>query len=144
MNRPLKFRAWDKTYDRWIELSNYALDPENGEILIAHDPGEFVIFDGCDYELMQFTGLKDKNGKEIFEGDLVKRTGEIVWTKDKKENAPREVYYIDDDACWWVRGKDGYNDERLGAFLNWGEGTLVEVIGNIYENPDLLPSSDNQ
>lgn len=69
-----------------------------------------------DYIPMQFTGLKDKNGKEIYEGDIVKTVKED-WVK---------VYY--DRGNYWVW--------RYQLAYLWETG--VEVIGNIYENPELV------
>lgn len=69
-----------------------------------------------DYIPMQFTGLKDKNGKEIYEGDIVKTVKED-WVK---------VYY--DRGNYWVW--------RYQLAYLWETG--VEVIGNIYENPELI------
>ncbi|KKL84776.1 hypothetical protein LCGC14_1961420, partial [marine sediment metagenome] len=69
--------------------------------------------------LMQFTGLKDKNGKEIFEGDIL-----------KYENRNYEVSWMEDDGGFfaWL-----YGYSIQGGLFLW-----TEVIGNIYENPELL------
>jgi uncharacterized phage protein (TIGR01671 family) len=85
---------------------------------------------GCpkysDHELMQFTGLLDKNGKEIYEGDIVicinGHEGVVEWEKS--------------DCCFNVTGYyNASNDYPSMAFM---EGQPFEVIGNIYENPELL------
>lgn len=73
--------------------------------------------------VMQYTGLKDKNGKEIWEGDIVK------WETFKGIG---EVFWDSDNAWWGLRDHDGE-----GSWLS-GSNSVCEVIGNIYENPDLL------
>lgn len=79
--------------------------------------------------LMQYTGLKDKNGKEIYEGDIVKYENEIS-----------EVVWGDYDFCfgWYFFTKNQYLWETNGLSNPWDE---TEVIGNIYKNPELLKSN---
>lgn len=111
MTREIKFRAWDKV-DRiiieWSELRKLHASLsyiEESERLDARI-------------LMQYTGLLDKNGKEIYEGDIVKGTSE-------NPGGPSEVFY--DYGVW-----QPFN------FLGIYDGTKYEVIGNIYESPELI------
>jgi uncharacterized phage protein (TIGR01671 family) len=115
MKRELKFRAWDldsqdKMYS-WEEIRNLFND---------HLKQERVI-------LMQYTGIKDKNGKEIYEGDIVVESGEYVNPFDgssHKFSRTFEVKYLAD-------GFHLFTDQVNGEH---------EVISNIYENPELLKS----
>jgi len=122
MGRDIKFRAWDKKFKlmyRWEDLES--LDLAEGTFINSSNS----VIEGCeenidDYlELMRFTGLTDKNGKEIYEGDIVENNPNVRW----------EVKWSDKKAQWRVWGGSDF------ALCSMGK---VEVIGNIYENPELL------
>lgn len=118
--REIKFRAWDKEGKKMLEMSvstNY--QPHFLQDLKSFGGGFRELFDP-DLELMQFTGLKDKNGKEIYEGDIVK---DFDW-----EERLCEVAF----NGWSWRLKN----IQSGWWKDWSSD--LEVIGNIYENPELL------
>ena len=128
--RQIKFRAWDKTYS----LMNYKVqvgntdhaDPNYTCNSIWVDSGDFKTIgwmnadDKCIY-LMQFTGLTDKNGKEIYEGDMVQR-GVITFSRGKFQGT-----YFDSNGDFAEDWEDDLCQERD-----------IEVLGNIFENPELL------
>jgi uncharacterized phage protein (TIGR01671 family) len=124
--RELKFRAWSKNANQW------ASDTALQELITIGIPDESNsgIFDVHDYglqkfELMQYTGLKDKNGKEIYEGDIVVEYYQPYNdTDDFKRGDPKEVK-------WSTSYKPGFD-------LPTQISENIEVIGNIYENPELL------
>lgn len=129
-----KFRAWDKEKDRMIYPSTlgvcFELDDDGINIVdVDVDYPIDHIFPRIDSELMQSTGLKDKNGVEIFEGDVVKNSKDEVGY----------IAFLQQEAGFVVVLKK--SDYRLGH-RNTGESYLHamghEVIGNIYENPKLL------
>ena len=125
--REIKFRLWND-YDK--KMMNW------NELLQRNLPNIFTI---PSYQkwLMQYTGLKDKNGKEIYEGDIVKK---LIWNElkfeaegDGQDYSYAKVQYIEELASFhlvnknnkilWEVGEDKYN---------------IEVAGNIYDNPELL------
>ncbi len=117
MNREIKFRAWNG--EGMVDLySTTKLALASG----FNIDGLFIPFHK-DYILMQFTGLLDKNGKEIYEGDIVIPT--------KLKDVPNEVKYIQHG---FYRVKIHKNTDYVNPLGN----CEVEVIGNIYENKELL------
>jgi len=114
-----EFRCWDKANKRWLSNSWHG----NYDDLYFDDINEILksIEDDQDYTLQQYTGLKDKKSKKIFEGDIVTSTkGENQVNGRIKYNAP--AFEIVDDTGKWL---EGFCDN-------------IEVIGNIYENKELL------
>ena len=129
MNREIKFRAWDK------ELKKMRVNP----VLHFTPQSKFTVsgYSGQLYELMQYTGLKDKNGKEIYEGDIVCFVEDVVaeviggYPRTEPEGRFLKVGWNDEFLSWYLW------DERGGG-QSMDSEEEYEVIGNIYENPDIL------
>lgn len=132
MERELKFRAWDGS--RMIEFSDMSIGFKKGKKTVPYVYFEKDSFNGQvslrQHEIMQYTGLKDKNGKEIYEGDICKTRDSILQDDDVFDDLLicndfhtflYEVLYSEAHSGIW-----GYAQNNL------------EVIGNIYENPFLL------
>lgn len=125
-----KYRAWDKKLKKMFEVSFIDFDTK---LIGLNIDLEIIIFDFEDIILMQSTGLLDKNGKEIFDGDILTdghTTGDI-------RNHPTLGFYTVDESS-----KEGYLSDTVGIedFEEAKEfmRNSIEVIGNIYENPELL------
>lgn len=129
-----KFRVWVKIGKRMVFSDDIlAIDYENKEIVtqqVYFESGlaverDIYCYDFDDIELMQSTGLRDKNGKEVFIGDIVKCT----------RGCPHEVYLEKEYGGTFIGGMPAVYLKGLGDGYAWTEDE--EIIGNIYENPEL-------
>jgi uncharacterized phage protein (TIGR01671 family) len=125
MQDRFKFRVWDKFCETW--LTDFAIN-QDGEINKFFNSEEAL---KRRFVLMQCTGLKDKNGKLIYEGDVVNGTCGVYWgemiVKFNENEAKFYMYRID----------KRYTDLHFHG-KNQEDNFELEVIGNIYENPELL------
>ncbi len=121
----IKFRAWIKKEKEMHEVCDLYKQNNNEYGISVENSGDNYYAE--DIILMQYTGLEDKNGKEIYEGDIVKYEGEN-W----------DVAYCNSYSCGRYE-LDKYEEGRGGTLTtdceNWFK---TEVIGNIYGNPELL------
>ena len=134
MSRVIKFRSWVEHEDKISGKNNYSYMQENPEFqgsinaIFATSGKEPLNIYGCKVTYMQFTGLHDKNGVEIFEGDVWQ------WSENRKHVVEFDVEragwfpFADDDGCGCCA--DQVYDPEGG-----------EVIGNIYQHPHLLEGS---
>jgi uncharacterized phage protein (TIGR01671 family) len=131
MQRQIKFRAWDDEDNRMLgPESIYELGADDGGPSLGGKYLSFHDYPDGKIPLMQYTGLKDKNGVEIYEGDVLRN--------DTIKPQLVEIYATDDiiGAFGW-----GFKFRKLPnePDMTWRmEMNQVEVIGNIYENPELL------
>lgn len=128
--REIKFRAWDKEFAEMNRVTSINFIDEfnknKGYEGVVYLEGYIDAIPLSEIELMQYTGLKDKNGKEIFEGDI------LLYLRKSK----RIVSYKNGA---FIRYYENYNEYLLyDSFIEDGYLTDYEVIGNIYENPELL------
>lgn len=134
MKREIKFRAWDKRFNSWISDKIGMFVDGDGLIYYDRKAGEE---DDCvfhplrnygykedDIELMQFTGAYDKDGDEIYEGDIL----EFDPREWGDNTTNKHVVSWDEYEHGWSFGGGGQQDD-----MEWRK-----VIGNIYENPELL------
>ncbi|CGG47858.1 phage protein [Streptococcus pneumoniae] len=139
-----KFRVWVKIVKRMVFSDDIlAIDYENKEIVTQQvyfenglpDDRDIYCYDFDEIELMQSTGLKDKNGKEIFEGDIV-RTTRFLGRADEIGG----FYEYEKDYVGVVKVLEGswVIDTGSVAVRLWSEIDESEVLGNIYENLEFL------
>jgi uncharacterized phage protein (TIGR01671 family) len=135
--RQIKFRAWDKELKFMVDPSQYFIELDGSAWfnLGTENGGDRLLDQSSKLELMQWTGLTDKNGTEIYEGDIVE-------TDDFSNGAyfgcPQPK--MRQKVIWnWSSRQSGYMFHGLGAFKK----DCVEVIGNIHQHPSLLTGKDN-
>ena len=139
--REIKFRAWVKSVNfkpkcKMIKEMKgiYIFHFSNGfEGIESHAGNRGIFIQGSWCELMQYTGLKDKNGKKIYEGDILNskndgKDGNDIWDYSTHDN--RIVEWDAEYSCF--SGMPDYGENSVYS------EEYIEVIGNIYENPEVL------
>lgn len=143
--REIKFRAWNKKRNKWMSEYHYSIN-ENGTISLM--VGNYDDSSN-DIELIQFTGLKDKNGKEIYEGDIIKSIHKLnpLMIKDEFSivgYSYNQVEFVSGRFIGQPKKWDNEISEYFGKNGIYGftpnelTKPSTEIIGNIYENPELF------
>jgi uncharacterized phage protein (TIGR01671 family) len=157
MSRELKFRVWNKATRSWLNeepgthlWSEYSINIFSGEVVEfvtgdnkffsrADEPSFYfdktVVVKESPYVIQQYTGLKNKNGKEIYEGDILERIGSsgsfvkivVMWNTS-------ECCFVYNNVC----NLHGNSNPLTNNFVNLSDWTYWVVCGNIHENPELL------
>ena len=126
--REIKFRAYIPNLKRIVPVTRINFDVKTIEVDLTSGNGDYAEYDFDEVVIMQYTGLKDKNGVEIYEGDIVEYkdfSGGLSLFKEQPKS----------------RGVIEVKDILSGIYLKgigYIKGHKLEVLGNIYENPELL------
>jgi len=134
--REIKFRAWDfgkKDNSAYTERMSDPFYVYSDFVVFENDAIMTPMLRDIDrgdnnknrFKLMQYTGLKDKNGVEIYEGDIVE------WVSEDNEKFNHEIIFK--DCCYCAKSAYG-NISQIGGTMGSGKNIYIEVIGNIYEN----------
>lgn len=126
--RAIKFRAFEKVLKIMLPVNEIYF--YEGKVWMVKLPTQVNRTDNSYIELMQFTGLLDKNGKEIYEGDIVRMPYNQVQEVKFGDGKMGQAGHGDYATYLW----SGFNLSGHGDF----KVSDIEVIGNIYSNPDLL------
>nr|DAY38124.1 MAG TPA: YopX protein [Caudoviricetes sp.] len=137
MSREIKFRAWLKEEKKMVIVETIDFSEKSIQYLEKNEIIDAYLLRTKfleDVEIMQYTGLEDKNGIEIYEGDILK----YKYLYDRRFKYLSLVKFIETEASFGI--KDRYENEiplyRIAA------NNYFEVIGNIYENEELLKSEE--
>ena len=142
--REIKFRAWDDVYERMVNLKPdtdwwYGCDSsgkDNHHMIFRSRATKDCCYDRRmkDVHLMQYTGLKDKNGKEIYEGDVLETRLKTFTFRAKLD------FGWSRDDVYGLHWTHNTNRRGVGSEVRKVDGISerMEIIGNIYENSDLL------
>lgn len=139
MNRQLRFRAWDPVSKQWDRHPQNFIRLNDGKLFFGN-----ANIDGYPLIVQQFTGLYDKNGKPVFTGDIVRAWSqgyqgvfEVRW-RDDGGGAPMYILYpaYQNKEMWHIKA----SREVDGLVYDRG----LEVIGNVFETPELIAREENE
>lgn len=130
--REIKYRVWDGKEMQELSLIGLFTIFDNNPCLYTYDSDGNHLLYYKDTEPMQFTGLLDKNGVEIYEGDLIRRDGRFIEKVFWEDGSFHTIIVAPEDLLAHPHRGQIYDN------LKYWKKQGVEVIGNIYENGDLL------
>lgn len=129
MKREILFRGKRVDNDEWVEGDLFRIISTNRFFITHYNSMQFEIITET---VGQFTGLTDKNGNKIFEGDYIKLSGGL-----RLDFYPDNGVIVFNRTCFVMKAKTE-NGEPWHFSINFSDGTEIEIVGNIYDNPELL------
>ena len=139
MNTIIKFRAWDKTKNKMVKVGELRWK-ERGTFIGGGDTwfadNLMVLAETWSKDVMQFTGLKDKNGKDIYEGDILQFKSQSLldsWAGKKMATMVARIYWNQEELAFYIINKKAEFKPNMRT-----DNNQFEIIGNIYENPNLI------
>lgn len=139
MQDRFKFRVWSKDTNKMYNV--YSLHIGINKAIISSRRGNVSIYINKNNILMQSTGLKDKNGKLVYKGDIV-RSNEYPFMNKEQDNYYAEICWDDESGAFFYYTFKNPKFNDVCGLSTGNTGNLNEyeweVIGNIYENPELL------
>ena len=124
MKRVIKFKAWHEHLQMMFTV--YSLDFDNGLVFCESEEDTRHTFGMIDVELLQFTGYQDKNGADIYEGDIASKTYKYQVTESG------QIKFMESGFCVF------FDYEPEAYYYLGGESKSHEIIGNIYQHKELL------
>ena len=131
--REIKFRAWDKENGCWASIDSVALCDDGSVAYLLPEEDDMPPYLEDEVELMQYTGLKDVNGKPIYEGDIVN----VTWSRDDTEGENYAIAYDPNNDGYSAFDFVDWYEDMNGLSCAYIDGQIT-VIGNGFENPELL------
>ncbi len=135
-NRVIKFRVWDIPNNCFIPNDCYVISNDGKSLGMMIKNWNNYLIDEYMYSpnqtLNQFTGLTDKNGVSIYEGDI------LSFPTSNWMNQVVKVVWYEKQHCWALKNKHGIQHTTSGGRSYLINGKDLEVIGNIHENPELM------
>lgn len=138
--RPIKYRAWDKTKKKMTLVADISFGDDGSARTTVFQPAPkdtyyYGLVEGESGTLMQFTGLFDKHGREVYEDDIVRDNAGDIYAIRWDRHLARFAFYSHDAS------KKGSNKEWRSAeetITDFDMKARFEIIGNVHENPGLL------
>lgn len=140
MQRDIKFRAWDEKNNKMIMVDDFAFIVNRHSHTDTYYPEDRYrgmrqeFFGISQLKIMQYTGLKDKNGVEIYEGDILSDFAIVKWFKKLTWDSGGSPHA----GFWCKEWLDNEDDELRDLNYHYGFDGETEVIGNTYQNKELL------